>query len=115
MPFAEAQRSSITMPAQMQRQPSSPRRKRPRKPEPAAEAPAEVGKTLVVYFSASGSTKAVAETIADELDADVFELVPTQPYSSDDLNWTVSGSRVNREHDDETLRDIALVSDSVEN
>ena len=65
-------------------------------------------KTLVVYFSASGSTKAVAETIADELDADIFELVPTQPYSSDDLNWTVNGSRVNREHDDESLRDIAL-------
>ena len=65
-------------------------------------------KTLVVYFSASGSTKAVAETIADELDADIFELVPTQPYSSDDLNWTVNGSRVNREHDDELLRDIAL-------
>ena len=72
-------------------------------------------KTLVVYFSASGSTKAVAETIADELDADIFELVPTQPYSSDDLNWTVNGSRVNREHDDESLRDIALVADSVDN
>lgn len=72
-------------------------------------------KTLVVYFSASGSTKAVAETIADELDADIFELVPTQPYSSDDLNWTVSGSRVNREHDDESLRDIALIADSVDN
>ena len=65
-------------------------------------------KTLVVYFSASGSTKAVAETIADELAADIFELVPAQPYSSDDLNWTVNGSRVNREHDNETLRDIAL-------
>ena len=73
------------------------------------ETPTTTGsKTLVVYFSASGSTKAVAETIADELDADIFELVPTQPYSSDDLNWTVSGSRVNREHDDESLRDIAL-------
>lgn len=74
-----------------------------------SETPTTTGsKTLVVYFSASGSTKAVAETIADELDADIFELVPTQPYSSDDLNWTVSGSRVNREHDDESLRDIAL-------
>ena len=73
------------------------------------ETPTTTGsKTLVVYFSASGSTKAVAETIADELDADIFELVPTQPYSSDDLNWTVNGSRVNREHDDESLRDIAL-------
>ena len=73
------------------------------------ETPTTTGsKTLVVYFSASGSTKAAAETIADELDADIFELVPTQPYSSDDLNWTVSGSRVNREHDNEALRDIAL-------
>ena len=73
------------------------------------ETPTTTGsKTLVVYFSASGSTKAVAETIADELGADIFELVPTQPYSSDDLNWTVSGSRVNREHDNEALRDIAL-------
>ena len=75
-------------------------------PEPPSQTTGS--KTLVVYFSASGSTKAVAETIADELDADIFELVPTQPYSSDDLNWTVSGSRVNREHDDESLRDIAL-------
>lgn len=80
------------------------------------ETPTTTGsKTLVVYFSASGSTKAVAETIADELDADIFELVPAQPYSSDDLNWTVNGSRVNREHDDESLRDIALVADSVDN
>ena len=75
-------------------------------PEPPSQTTGS--KTLVVYFSASGSTKAVAETIADELGADIFELVPTQPYSSDDLNWTVSGSRVNREHDDESLRDIAL-------
>ena len=80
-------------------------RSNPDTPEP----PTTTGsKTLVVYFSASGSTKAVAETIADELDADIFELVPQDTYSSDDLNWTVSGSRVNREHDDETLRDIAL-------
>ena len=76
--------------------------------EPAAEAPAAGGKTLVVYFSATGSTKAVAETIADELGADTFELVPQQPYSSDDLDWTENSSRVNREHEDESLRDIAL-------
>ena len=73
------------------------------------------GKTLVVYYSASGNTAAVAGYIADALAADTFELVPEEPYSSDDLNWTVSGSRVNREHDDESLRDIALVADSVDN
>ena len=60
------------------------------------------------WFSASGSTKAVAETLADELNADIFELVPQELYSSDDLNWTVSDSRVNREHENESLRDIAL-------
>ena len=73
------------------------------------------GKTLVVYYSASGNTATVAGYIADALGADTFELVPETPYSSDDLNWTVNGSRVNREHDDESLRDIALVADSVDN
>ena len=51
------------------------------------------GKTLVVYYSASGNTAAVAGYIADALGADTFELVPETPYSSDDLNWTVNGSR----------------------
>ena len=75
---------------------------------PETPSQATGSKTLVVYFSASGSTKAVAETLADELNADLFELVPQEPYSSDDLNWTVSNSRVNREHENEALRDIAL-------
>ena len=87
--------------------------------EPADEQPEgtspESGRTLVVYYSASGNTAAVAGYIADALGADTFELVPETPYSSDDLNWTVNGSRVNREHDDESLRDIALVADSVDN
>ena len=46
------------------------------------------GKVLVAYFSATGNTKAVAETIADELGADLFEITPVTPYTSDDLNWT---------------------------
>ena len=79
------------------------------------ETTAEGGKTLVVYFSASGNTAAVAGYIADALGADTFELVPQEPYSSDDLDWTADDSRVNLEHEDESLRDIALVADSVEN
>ncbi len=72
-------------------------------------------KTLVVYFSATGSTERVANIIAEELDADTFELVPTNSYTSADLDWTTPGSRVNREHEDESLRDIELVADTVEN
>ena len=83
--------------------------------EQPEETPAEGGRALVVYYSASGNTATVAGYIADALGADTFELVPETPYSSDDLNWTVNGSRVNREHDDESLRDIALVADSVDN
>ena len=60
------------------------------------------------------STNITAGYIADALGADTVELVPETPYSSDDLNWTVNGSHVNREHDDESLRDIALVADSVD-
>ena len=83
--------------------------------EQPEETSSEGGRTLVVYYSASGNTATVAGYIADALGADTFELVPETPYSSDDLNWTVNGSRVNREHDDESLRDIALVADSVDN
>lgn len=69
---------------------------------------AESGKTLVVYYSASGTTKRVATAIADAAGADLYEITPVEPYTSDDLNWNNSSSRVSREHDDESLRDFAL-------
>ena len=75
----------------------------------------EDSNVLVVYFSATGSTQAVAQTIADTLEADIFEIEPSDPYTSEDLNWTDAESRVNAEHEDISLRDVALVSDSVEN
>lgn len=73
------------------------------------------GKALVVYYSATGSTKRVAGYISDTLGADQFGLVPVQPYTSEDLSWTTEGSRVNLEHDDESLRDVELTANTVDN
>ena len=73
------------------------------------------GRVLVVYYSASGNTKRVAEDIAAAAGGDLFEITPTEVYTSDDLNWTNADSRVNREHDDESLRDVELTTTEVEN
>lgn len=97
----------------------SPRESTPEKqPDSSAEAQQptdEAGKTLVVYYSATGNTENVANYIATATDGDLFELEPAEPYSDADLNWTDDNSRVVREHDDESLRDIELVADTVEN
>ena len=77
------------------------------------DASAETGKTLVVYYSATGST--IAQVAADTLGADLFEITPVEPYSSDDLNWTNDDSRVSREHNDESLRDVELTQVTPEN
>lgn len=63
----------------------------------------QTGKVLVVYYYATGNTKAVAEVIADYTDGDTFELIPVDDHTDEDLDWTKDGSRVNREHEDESL------------
>lgn len=83
--------------------------------ETATVSSSEVGKTLVVYYSASGNTARVANNIAESAGADLFEITPTEPYTSEDLNWTDDNSRVSREHDDESLRDVPLTTTEVEN
>lgn len=67
-------------------------------------------KTLVVYFSATGTTEKVAGMIADTTGGELFELQPVEPYTDEDLDWTNSDSRVSREHDNEAERTVALVS-----
>lgn len=81
----------------------------------AADTESTGGKTLVVYYSASGNTENVSNVIAKTLGADLFELEPVKPYSNDDLNWTNDDSRVTREHENEDERDVELVSATVDN
>ena len=85
-------------------------------PEATEEAAtAEEGKTLVVYFSATGNTETAANYIAEATGADIFVLEPVEPYTSDDLRWTDENSRVVYEHDNPDARAVELVASTVEN
>lgn len=75
----------------------------------------DAGRTLVVYFSATGNTEEAANYIAEATGGDIFEIQPAEPYTDDDLNWTDDNSRVTREHEDESLRDVGLVADTADN
>ena len=72
-------------------------------------------KTLVVYFSATGNTERAANLIAEATNADIFELVPVEPYTDADLNWTDDSSRVVSEHDNPDERNVELVAATVDN
>ncbi len=63
-----------------------------------------MNKTLVVYFSATGTTKAAAERLAKEKNADLYEIVPAQPYTAADLNWQDKQSRSSLEMKDKSSR-----------
>ncbi|MDO5350965.1 MAG: flavodoxin, partial [Lachnospiraceae bacterium] len=72
------------------------------------------GKTLVVYYSASGNTEQVAGYIAEAAGGDLFELEPVEPYTDEDLNWSDDNSRVTVEHENPDQREVELVKDTVE-
>ncbi len=73
------------------------------------------GSTLVVYFSATGNTEEAANYIAQLTGGDLFELEPADPYTDEDLNYSNEQSRVSQEHENEDLRDVELVADTVDN
>ena len=73
------------------------------------------GKVLVVYYSAQSHTESVAKRIANNLNADIFEIEPVDEYTSEDLNYSNSTSRVSKEHNDESLRDVELKNTKVDN
>ena len=63
-----------------------------------------MGKSLVAYFSPTGSTKAVASTLAEAIGADLFEIVPEVPYKPGDLNWMDKNARSTIEMNDPDAR-----------
>ena len=74
---------------------------------------AQEHKILVAYFSATGTTKGVAEHIANGLNADIYEIVPEDPYTDADLDYNDNNSRTTIEMNDPDAR--PAISGSVEN
>ena len=72
-----------------------------------------MGKKLVAYFSASGITRKVAEMIASAAEADLYEIMPKEPYSKADLNWMDKKSRSSIEMGDKSFRP-AIVKDELD-
>ncbi len=63
-----------------------------------------MNKTLVAYFSVTGTTAKIADQIATAADAALFEIEPVIPYTREDINWRDNNSRANKEHADQSLR-----------
>ena len=69
-----------------------------------AETNTETSNSLVVYFSATGNTKAVAETLAEMQGADLYEIIPEEPYTDEDLDYSDRSHRATAEQDDANAR-----------
>ncbi len=75
----------------------------------------KANKVLVVYYSAQNHTEKISKELANNLNADIFKIEPVDDYTSADLDWTNNSSRVTKEHNDETLRDIKLKNTKIDN
>lgn len=64
----------------------------------------EEKKAIVIYFTHSGNTELAARNLAEHLGCEAIRLMPEQPYSSEDVDWTDDSSRCTREHLDQSLR-----------
>ena len=86
--------------------PASAAEKAPETEAPAAETPATEthSDVLVAFFSATGTTKGVAERIASVTGGDLYEILAAEPYTSDDLNYNDSSSRSTKEQNDKNVR-----------
>ncbi len=61
-------------------------------------------KVLVIYFSLTGTTRNVAQSISDLINADIYQIEAEHPYTRADLDWTIADSRANREQNTEIAR-----------
>ena len=90
----------------------------PGPPEETSGSAREPGKedapsTLVAYFSATGNTEGIAQHLQVVLGADLYEIIPAEPYSDDDLNYNASDCRANQEQNDPDAR--PAIDGSVDN
>lgn len=79
----------------------------------SSETTAESSRTLVVYFSCTGTTKGIAETLADITGGTLYEITPAQPYTDADRNYNDNSSRTTIEQNDPSAR--PEISGAVEN
>ena len=73
-----------------------------------------MSKQLVVYISATGTTRRVAQNLAKAIDADLAEIVPVPPFTAQDIDWTDPTSRASRQHADRAMRPPISASPSAD-
>ena len=84
-----------------------------KEPADLPDEPRTAGGSIVIYFSATGNTKELARKIADVTGSDIAELIPEQAYTSEDINYSNSDCRANREQNDDSAR--PAISNKIDN